>query len=333
MRERCINRELTTEVIVGAFMMTVLLGLGYFTILLSRESWFQKRQELDIRFDTVMGLNEGDNAVCRGMPVGKVVGLRFDPDGVHVRVSLDEPVSLKEDHRFTIEATSILGGRQLSIYEGAEQADPSEPRKVYEGESPRDVMADTAELVAELKKSLFRDGLIDNLEVATRELRALSERIAAGKGTIGKLLAEDSTLYDDLAASVASLRTVVTRMESGEGTVGRLLSADDTLYNDLSETIASLKTTAARLEEGRGTIGRLMSDDDELYRDLAGAIKALRTVAERLESGEGLLGKLTSDEELASDVKGAVKELRAGIEDMRESSPVTTFTSIFFGAF
>ena len=34
MRKDCVARELTREIIVGAFMVMILLGLGYFTIIL-----------------------------------------------------------------------------------------------------------------------------------------------------------------------------------------------------------------------------------------------------------------------------------------------------------
>ena len=40
MKKDWIARELTIEIIVGAFIIMVLLGMGYFTIMLSKESWF-----------------------------------------------------------------------------------------------------------------------------------------------------------------------------------------------------------------------------------------------------------------------------------------------------
>jgi hypothetical protein len=42
---------------------------------------------------------------------------------------------------------------------------------------------------------------------------------------------------------------------------------------------------------------------------------------------------LSKDSPLGHDLEGLVKDARATIDDMRETSPITTFTSIFFGVF
>ena len=52
------------------------------------------------------------------------------------------------------------------------------------------------------------------------------------------------------------------------------------------------------------------------------------------EAGSVLvLGKLLADDELYLQFEALLREGRATVDDMRETSPVTTFTSIFFGAF
>ena len=53
--------------------------------------------------------------------------------------------------------------------------------------------------------------------IASDDLRTLSQRLSQGKGTMGKLLSEDETLYNDLVASVSSLKAVSERLEKGEG--------------------------------------------------------------------------------------------------------------------
>ena len=313
-------------------MMTVLLGLAYFTIILSREAWFQQKQTIEIVFEHVMGLREGDAVVCRGMPVGKVQGLTINDDGVHVIARLDSPVALRKDYTISIVTVSILGGRHMEIEVGSAEENELGPQELYIGKPPTDLMSDAADVVAVLRRTLVDEGAMDNLEIATRELRTMIERVARGEGTVGKLLSSDSTLFDDLQSSVASLKELTARLENGEGTLGKLMSSDATMYDDLAAAAASVREVAQKLEMGESSLGRLMVDDAEVYEDLAAAVASLKQIAARLENGEGLIGKLTTDDELYEEIKGTVSELRAGIEDMRESSPVTTFTSIFFGA-
>lgn len=333
MKARCFSRELTLEVIVGAFMMTVLLGLGYFTILLSREAWFQKRETMEVLFSNVMGLRDGDSVICRGMEVGKVKSLHMADDGVHVLISLQHPLDLRTNYQITVETTSILGGRNLLIDQGSESAPVVEPIPLYAGTPPKDLLSDATALVSGLRKTLIEDGTMDNLRAATADLRTLTQRVSAGEGTLGKLLSSDSKLYDDLAATVGSLKAVADRLEKGQGTLGKLLSEDDALYADLAATVKSLRATAERIEKGDGTLQKLLADDAKLYTDLSDGVAALKHIAERVDRGEGLLGKLTTDETLYNEVRGAVNDVRQAIDDMRETTPVTTFTSVFFGAF
>jgi phospholipid/cholesterol/gamma-HCH transport system substrate-binding protein len=286
------------EIIVGMFIVMVFLGLGYFTIILSRETWFGNKQQMEIVFDDVMGLSEGDNVVARGMPVGKVNRLKLVGDNVHVQLTLDYPLNMRRDYRIAIVSTSILGGHDLQIFEGTPGAPELGDIALYHGERPYDLMGDAAKVIDALKKGLVEGGAIDNLKQAAADIQSIIARVNAGQGTLGKLLSPDDTMYNDLAASVASLRAI-----------------------------------ADRLEKGGGTLGKLMAEDDTVYADLAATMKSVREVSERLAKGEGMLGRLLQDDSLYEEIEGTVREVRASMDDMRESSPVVTFTSILFGVF
>lgn len=298
MKKDWLAREMTMEVVVGAFVFMILLGLGYFTIMLSRDAWLRPAHRLEVIFDEVMGLRDGDSVVARGMPVGKVRDLILADDGVHVHCSLDQPLALRQGYKITIVATSILGGRHVSIDAGPDDHAPLPEDAVIRGERPYDLMGDAAQLISDVRKGLVEDGLIHDVQVAAERFRAIMERV-----------------------------------EGGEGSLGRLLSADDSVYEDVAAAVASLRTLTARLEAGEGVLGQLLSADNELSSDLAATLRALRATAERLESGEGAIGRLLNDDELYEEIRAAVIEFRATIDDLRETAPITTFTSVFFGAF
>jgi phospholipid/cholesterol/gamma-HCH transport system substrate-binding protein len=322
------------DVVVGAFIVMVFLGLGYFTIILSKEAYFRDRREMIVQFENVMGLSSGDQVVARGMPVGKVKELKLAKDccGVIVTLQLDESVEMREDYAISIAATSILGGRQLQISEGSQDKRVVD-LDVYDGDRPYDLMADAAAIVNAAREGLVEGGAIDHIQQVSSNLSAMVARVANGEGILGKILSSDSSkLYDDVEASMASLRTVSGRLERGEGSVGRLLSDDGQIYADLSASLKSLRDVSERLSDGKGTLGRLLSEDDQLYQDLSSTVAALREVSERLKAGEGSLGKMLSDDRLYNEVSDTVSEIRAVVDDLREATPVTTFSSIFFGA-
>jgi phospholipid/cholesterol/gamma-HCH transport system substrate-binding protein len=133
---------------------------------------------------------------------------------------------------------------------------------------------------------------------------------------------------------------ISTRLEDGKGTVGKLLSEDDTLYTNANLTMEQLRLASAdvqkiaeRVEKGEGTIGKLLSSDDQVYRDLRDTVASLKTFSSDLSAQVGTLGRLIRDDGIYVKVEALVDEARATIDDFRETSPLTTFTSIFFGAF
>ena len=62
------------QVIVGMFMVTILLLLGYFTIVISGVDLIRGKEKVrvQIAFDQVGGLKDHDNVMYRGTKVGTV---------------------------------------------------------------------------------------------------------------------------------------------------------------------------------------------------------------------------------------------------------------------
>jgi len=327
--------------VVGVFVVIVLFGLAYFTFILSGKKFHEQIYPMEAVFPDVMGLRTKDSVVVRGMPIGEVTDLELRPDGVHVLFEVvghkgkPPPVVMRKDYRVTIVATSILGGRLLQVDEGSPEFGTLPPETVFKGRDPHDLMRDAAELFSELKKGLTeKGGVVESLKEASTNVREISQRLNAGKGTLGKLLSEDDALYNDLKSGVASLKAVLQRVEQGKGTVGKLFSEDDKLFEDLKSGVASLRKISERVEQGKGTLGKLLSEDDQVYRDLKDTVASMRTMAQRLEQGKGMLGKLLSeDESLYKEFSNVVTEAKAALDDLRETTPVVTFTSVLFGAF
>jgi phospholipid/cholesterol/gamma-HCH transport system substrate-binding protein len=338
MKQSSIDREMTTELIVGTFMFMVLLALGYFTIVLGRASLFEKKFPLEVEFADVMGLRKDDNVVLRGMTVGKVKSLHLTDGRVRVLSTLDSPVKLHTDYKITIISTSILGGRYLEVKEGSAAAPLLAPDVMPQGIPPFDLMMEAAETIHEIRHSLNEGGVLTNLETTIASIREVSTKISRGEGTLGKLVNDEGVYNEfqavgkDVRALTAKLQDIADRVSRGEGTLGKLL-ADDSVYTNIQAVAVSLREISDRVNAGEGTLGKLLSKDDKLYRDVADTAASLKNVTGKIERGEGLLGKLVTDETLYNETKGAVGELRAAVEDFRETSPVVSFTQLLFGAF
>ena len=75
----------------------------------------------------------------------------------------------------------------------------------------------------------------------------MSKRITEGKGTLGRLLNDDS-LYTDMQGAVASLNGIMKKVERGEGTLGKLLT-DDSLYFTTKDSLKKVGKAADQLRE------------------------------------------------------------------------------------
>lgn len=271
------KKDISIEVLVGLFMFVILIALGVFTIVLSRQNFLQKKYPLTVLFDQVGGLREGDQVFLRGTKVGMIKSTYIEGNKVVVNTDLDVPVEFRKGYKVEVVASSMLGGKLMKIYEGPLEADPLASNTPIHGAMPIDIL--------------------EELGVAVAGIKNMANEVAAGKGTLGKLI------------------------------------NDDSMYEQLQGTLGNLHVASERLVNGKGTIGKLLSEDDTLYNDLQGSMANIRSITDKINTGGGTLGRLVEDDQIYVEAQKLLEELRAAIDDMRETSPVTTFSTVFFGAF
>lgn len=324
------KKQVAVEVTVGAFSFLVIAVLFVLTTMLSEELFFKQYTWVDVVFENVNGLRVGDEVNTRGVTVGKVKGIELHPDGVHVSVRLDVPVELHEDYRIEVMSGSVLGGRFLSILQGSADEPVLTLDQPLKG-SPSAELMDAATQTVEGIRNALENGILEDLKASMAQVRKITTSLGDGDGTLGRLL-EDGELYGEIQQIVKNIRVISDQIAGGEGTIGKLIQ-DDSVHDQLLEVVANLDSITGGLAAGEGTMGRLLSEDDQLYQDLAVTVSAVRGIAESTAAGEGTLGRLLADDALFLELQALLREGRAAVDDLRETSPITTFTSIFFGAF
>jgi phospholipid/cholesterol/gamma-HCH transport system substrate-binding protein len=368
--------------VVGLVFAAILAGLVAATIWVEKPGFFKKEPafRMSARFSDVAGLKEGAEVWVYGTAAGRVA--KIFPDelgGVQVDLELDYDPKMRMDHTVKIAQRSALGGAIVSIHPGTPKTDFS-PRTVFAGKSVADPFQEISDAVADLKQPLKAtveearkvfedfskrsDKISEHLEKTLENTRAISEDIRSGKGTVGKLLQDDS-LYTDLKDAVASIRKLADDAGSGGGLIDTLLH-DKAMAEDLRTTVANVRTVSEDLAAGKGTIGKLFKDDS-LYDRLDAAVKEFGAIAGdartgkgvlgkliydealakridtitddvaavtgKLRRGEGTLGKLINDEAVYNDLRDTLKKLGGGVDDLRENAPVLTFAGFLFAGF
>ena len=138
--------------------------------------------------------------------------------------------------------------------------------------------------------------------------------LAPGTAVKGQTPKDIMALVADVAAD---LKEITGKINAGQGTIGKLVN-DDTLYNDARDVVNELKTAVK---------------DRGLLKNVESSMANLNEITEKINHGEGTLGLLVNDESLYLEVKQMIGDIRATVDEIRETSPIVTFSSIFFGAF
>ncbi len=333
------------EVATGIFMLAVLAVLVYFTVVISGVDlvFGRERRRLDVTFEQVGGLKEHDSVMYRGTKVGTVERIALSPTNLTVTIEIDKSVVLRENGSASVRSLSLLGGNYLELDEGTGKPLDLDSSAHLKGEPPADWMRDVSQVARNLNRLTGQAELseiVTNLLVTTEKVRILAERLEHGEGLLGKLMSPDDTLYADVKKTfanaseasddfrkIASNAVVLTeRMKNGEGTIGKLMTSD-VLHDDLLASVDAFRKACDSLD-----LGDAKADVKDVVASAKTMVANLSTVAERLKDGKGTLGKLAADEEMYNEVNGLIRDVRQMIDNYRDTTPISTFSSLATGA-
>lgn len=288
--------------------------------------FFWQRYPLRARFSNALGLKSGSVVRLSGVDIGSVTDVRFD--GAEVEVTFEVNRSMREritsESRASIGSLSLLGEATVDLTAAA-AGTPVPDGGVVVSSPPAPLVADiTAKaatgldemsgLLADLRSGKGTLGKLVTDQSVYNELSAMlktTESVVAtlnkGTGTMGKLI-NDPAVYAELRGSLEDLRAMTARINAGQGSLGRLLK-DDTLARSAGEMAKNLEEVTARIRRGEGTAGKLLTDDG-LYQRLDSLTSRMDLLVTSLNEGQGTAGQLLQDRQLYDNLNGAVTDVR-----------------------
>ncbi|HEX7049423.1 MAG TPA: MlaD family protein [Longimicrobiales bacterium] len=309
-----------SELRVGLFLIIGLALLGYAVYRVGDLfDVFADRYPLVMLVPAAAGLLEGAPVTLAGQRVGQVDAIDFlpvgaaEPNHLSIRLSISQEVQaqIRADSRARIRTQGLLGDRYVDISPGTPGAPVLSPGDTIPAIPPvdyEDLLASAAETLEEARQLVT-------------ELRAVTDGLLAGRGTLGRLLT-DEALYDRMVGATGELRTLLAGINGADGTLGRLIR-DPALYERIHGAVARIDSLGALILHGDGTLGRLVRDDD-LYRQLTGVvghadstITSLGASLGALTDGEGTLQRFLTDPALYDEFLKAVIDLQTLINDIR----------------
>lgn len=302
------------ETKLGLFVVLAVMAGWVLIETLGGTDFFHPGYHISAQFESAQDLKPGDRVKMAGVEIGRVESISLTDNKVNVTMKLKPSAVVKTDSKAIIKFTGLMGQNFVAVAFGSTAAPKAGEGAILEtGEQP-DLSAimtklDNAAAGIQNITKVFSGDKIDNLlgpitdfmkqnsaplTATIANVKNLSSQIAAGQGTIGKLIYEDS-LYvsalttvsnlQDTAASakdaLASAKLVINNISAGQGTIGKLIT-DETLYHAATASMTNLNSVLFKINQGQGTVGKLVNEPD-FYKNAKLSMQKLDKAADGLE--------------------------------------------------
>lgn len=318
----------TLETRLGIFFAFTLIVAVIILEMVGVADFFKPGYRIQADFQTVQELKKGDPVKIAGVEVGRVEDIELANGKVRVVMKIkDKEAEVKTDSKATIKFTGLMGQNFVSLGFGTPGAPEATEGTTLATEEQPDLAAVIAKLdtvagdIQGLTKSFTPDNLAPlfgpitdfmkqnstNLSAILENTRLVTEQVSNGRGTVGKLL-YDETLYNTALSSVVGLQAGTAELKS------TVLEARGLMTN--------ANSIISGINAGEGTLGKL-AKDEKLYTEMTLAMTHAREVLEKVNRGQGSVGKLVNDEALYKNVKVSLQKLDKATEGLEDQGPLS----------
>ena len=231
--------------------MFVIIGLVLFVSTIyfvgKQKNLFGSTFELNSKFNSVNGLEVGNNVRFSGINIGTVEEIEFLTDtSVVIKLVIKEEVRkyIKKDAIASISSDGLMGDKVLVISSGknskviVENNDNIASKQAIEME----------DLMVSVKKS------VDNAGVITAQLAQFSYSMNNGNGALSRLVSDEEfgnsikTMVTNLENSSTEFKKFTVNMNNGKGALSKLVS-DERMGKVIDSSLTNVKTATKGLNE------------------------------------------------------------------------------------
>lgn len=258
-------------------------------------------------YDQVNGVQGASPVMMRGVKVGTVSEILFDParsSQVVLRLTIRRQYPIPADSEAKIVSSSLMGSKAVEIVLG------ESPERLEKGDT--------------IRSGYSRD----MMDTALTELDFFKEKISRLTDELSRTLTGVSTLVEDNAANIGGLTA---HLNSIAGNLDEVLSAEK---SGLRSAVAGISEFSQTLGRNAGRVDTLMGNltrfsDNLAEADLNAAVGRLNDILDRIDSGEGTVGKLMNDAVLYENLQQASENLSVLLADLKENPKRYVHFSLF----
>jgi phospholipid/cholesterol/gamma-HCH transport system substrate-binding protein len=274
---------------VGAFVIggLLLFAVGLFLIG-NRRLLFIDTIDVYAEFQEVAALAKGGKVRVAGMDAGEVDEIQF-PRGpsekfrVKMRVRKDLNPLIRLDSVATIQNDGLVGNKFVQIQTGTGESPQVPDKGTIQSREPLDIadllrmMSDTIQSANQMLADV-QEGVYDALAAVTSITTDAQTLMKEMGGDVRSIFASTQRITSDLT-------TIVSNVKQGRGTIGKLV-ADEALYASVKSMAADAEKTMAAVREAsleaKGAIEDFRADKGAVKGFTGDAQQALRSARDAM---------------------------------------------------
>jgi phospholipid/cholesterol/gamma-HCH transport system substrate-binding protein len=294
-----------------AIMITGVLTLG------GQKKTFVRALHVTAVFKDVNGLSQGNNVWFSGVKVGTIKHISFAPDaGVIVDMNVEDKVRrfIARDAKAKIGTDGLIGNKIVVIYGGS----PTAPRIEDHGRLTVEAAFNTEDAIAMLQANNR------NLLSITSDFKTITERLANGQGSLGKLL-NNETMYNDLVTTMNSLK----RASGNAGNITRDIESYTGKLDQnghFAHSLVSDTLIFSRLHD-------IVNQVNEVAAKANSMVENLSRVSAQVGNTETPAGAVLNDKAMAADLKETIRNLNAASEKLDDNMEALQHNFLLRGFF
>lgn len=315
------NKNIKTRVGI-----TILIGIAVlfiFIIIIGTDDYlFSKTYNLYIYIENTTGLVKGVPVTLGGYKIGDVQEVEFVPSNKREAIKIKLRVLNEYQNRITlsshaeVSSIGILGDKFINISIGIPGETIVPPNS-------------TLPVIPKMNFENIADKMgpgIEHLNNILKNASSVSDSIAAGKGSIGKLLL-DGRAEKKITSLLDNINLIASDIKNGKGSLGKLISNDE-LYAGLKEASGDAARLLSEIKGGKGTLGKLIANDS-LYNNLNSAGSKLSRFLESADKDSSVVKGLISDKNMYNNLMKSITNLNNLLEDIKEHPDRYLKVSVF----
>ncbi len=295
---------------VGITVLVALVTLAFLIFLMTGTTGlFTRKLVIRAYVDNAGGLRVGAPVRLEGVDIGNVIGIhvvadpkrRAAPVELVMKITTKYADTMHNDCVVELTTAGVLGEVFVDMDCRLAQGGPLQNG----AELPT---RDTPQLQDVVRAS---QSTLENVNVLVKRLDGILSYIQSGRGSIGKIIYDES-LFDRANAAVTQLQQVIAQVNSAHGTIGKLINSEE-LYNKLNAAVDQVNQIITEVNNGKGTAGKLLKDP-ALYDNANRVILNSNKLIDDINAGKGTLGKLAKDDALAKKLDSTITRLNSILE-------------------